>query len=152
MKGRTVSLACLAATALGLPAQVGGQQRTAATDRQALVALEHEWLGAEHDSATLTRILGDDFVHPLASGDFVTKSQHIGWVTRHRPPKPLRHRFGRLDVRLYGDVGIVNGVVVASDTSGKELDRTVFTDVFAYRDNRWVAINAQETPVAAARR
>ena len=31
-------------------------------------------------------------------------------------------------------------------------DRTVFTDVFAYRDGRWVAINAQETPVATLRR
>ena len=29
--------------------------------------------------------------------------------------------------------------------------RTVFTDVFAYRDGRWVAINAQETPVATPR-
>ena len=55
-------------------------------------------------------------------------------------------------MRLYGDVGIVNGIVVAADTSGKETDRTMFTDVFTYRDGRWVAITAQETPVATLRR
>jgi len=29
-----------------------------------------------------------------AGGDFVTKSQHIGWVTTHHPPRSLRHRLG----------------------------------------------------------
>jgi len=48
---------------------------------------------------------------------------------------------------LYGDVGIANGSVIATDASGKELDRTMFTDVFVYRDGRWQAINAQENSV-----
>jgi predicted GNAT superfamily acetyltransferase len=47
-------------------------------------------------------------------------------------------------VRVYGDCGIVNGIVVASDEHGQDLDRTIFTDVFAYREGRWQAVNAQE--------
>jgi hypothetical protein len=44
-------------------------------------------------------------------------------------------------------VGIVNGTVITSDGHGKEVDRTVFTDVFAYHDGRWQAVNAQENRV-----
>lgn len=133
-------------------ARAGAQQpRIPATDREALVSLENEWLTAT-DSVTLTRILGEDFVHPVPTGDFLTRSQHVRWFTTHPPPKSIRYRFARLDVRLYGDMGIVNGTVVAADTSGRELDRTVFTDVFAYREGRWVAVNAQETSVAQSRR
>jgi predicted GNAT superfamily acetyltransferase len=50
---------------------------------------------------------------------------------------------------MYGDVGIVNGIVVTSDAHGKDVNRTIFTDVFVYRDGRWQAINAQENKVEA---
>ena len=83
----------------------------------------------------------------MPSGDFLTKTEHIEWFTRHRPPAILRFSFGKLDVRLYGDIGIANGSVVTSDKNGKEIGRNVFTDVFAYRGGRWQAINGQETDV-----
>jgi hypothetical protein len=38
-------------------------------------------------------------------------------------------------------------MVIASDSAGKELDRTIFTDVFVYREGRWQAVNAQENRV-----
>jgi hypothetical protein len=44
-------------------------------------------------------------------------------------------------------VGIVNGSVIATNDSGKVLDRTMFTDVFVFRDGRWQAVNAQENKV-----
>ena len=121
-------------------------QRTAASDGEKLVALETEWVVA-HDAATLDRILAADFVHPVSAGVFLTKAEHIDWVTKHLPPADRKLRFDRLDVRLYGDVGIVTGMVVASDGGGKELERSVFTDVFAYREGRWQAVNAQENRV-----
>ena len=122
------------------------QRRSVDSDRQALIALENEWLVAR-EAATLDRILAEDFVHPVPSGDFLTKAQHIDWFKRHPPPANLKFAFGRLDVRLYGNVGIANGTVVTSDETGKELSRNVFTDVFAFRNGRWQAINAQETDV-----
>jgi hypothetical protein len=49
-------------------------QRTAASDRQELVALENEWVAA-HDAATLDRILAHDFIHPVSAGVFLTKAE-----------------------------------------------------------------------------
>jgi hypothetical protein len=135
-----------AVAGLEMQAAAKPPQRSAEQDRQILIALENEWLNAR-DAATLDRILAADFVHPVITGDFLTKSQHIDWVTRHPPPANIKWRFDRLDVRLYGDVGIANGTVVGTDEHGQEISRSVFTDVFANRDGRWQAINAQENPV-----
>ena len=52
-----------------------------------------------------------------------------------------------MQVRVYGDVGIVNGSVIATDNTGKELDRTMVTDVFVFRGERWQDVNAQENQV-----
>ena len=122
------------------------QQRSAQRDRQALIDLENEWLNA-NDGQTLDRILAFDFVHPVPTGDFLTKAQHIEWFTKRPRPTSLKPRFERLDIRLYGDVSIANGLVVTSDENGKEIGRNVFTDVFSYRNGRWQAINGQETDV-----
>ncbi len=46
-------------------------------DRDGLEAIERQWLASGHDSATLGRILAEDFVHPVAAGVFLTKAQHI---------------------------------------------------------------------------
>lgn len=121
--------------------------RTAAQDRQALITLENEWLSNEHNATKLESILAADFVHPVSTGDFLTKAQHIYYSSKYLPPANLKNRFDQMQVRLYGDIGIVNGVVVASDEHGQGVNKTVFTDVFAYRDGRWQAINAQENSV-----
>ncbi|HKW16540.1 MAG TPA: nuclear transport factor 2 family protein [Terriglobales bacterium] len=117
-----------------------------AKDRQAIIVLEQEWLHAR-DAATLNRILASDFVHVIPVDHFLTKQEHIDWVVQHPEPKDRHTRFDKLNVRLYGNVGIVNGSVIATDDSGKELDRTMFTDVFVFRDGRWQAVNAQENGV-----
>jgi len=116
-------------------------------DRRALIDLENSWLKSEHDGPALERILASDFVHPVVTGNFLTKEQHIYYSTKYLPPANLHNRFEDLKVRVYGIVGIVNGIVVTSDENGKEINRTVFTDVFAKRDGRWQAINAQENKV-----
>ncbi len=117
-------------------------------DRDELMAVENAWLAGEHDGATLERILADDFVHPVAAGVFLTKAQHIDWAVAHPPGTQVRQSFDQLRIRTYGDVGIVNGIVVATDRAGRQ-HRTVFTDVFARRNGHWRAVNAQENPVEA---
>ena len=141
-------------SAIALCAWAGGsslqpQGRTPEQDRAALVALENEWLANEHNAAVLERILASDFVHPLPTGDFVTKSQHIEFSAAHAPPANQKRRFDQMQVRVYGDVGIVNGVVVATEDTDKKVNRTIFTDVFVWRDGRWQAVNAQENAVKA---
>ena len=121
-------------------------------DSRALIEMENAWLKSEHDRATLERILASDFIHPVATGDFLSKEQHIYYSTKYLPPANLHNRFESLKVRIYDIVGIVNGLVVTSDENGKEVNRTVFTDVFAKRDGRWQAINAQENKVEQLQR
>lgn len=118
-------------------------------DEQSIRALEEQWLYAR-DAATLDRILADEFVHPVAQGIFLTKAEHIDWYVKHLPPPTRKTRFDQLRVRIYGDTAIANGIVIASNASGKDVDRSVFTDVFVYRDGRWQAVNAQENQVRSA--
>ncbi|PWT89900.1 MAG: hypothetical protein C5B55_10550 [Blastocatellia bacterium] len=115
--------------------------------KEALIELENSWLNAEHDPKSLDRILAPDFIHVVPTGDFLTKAQHIYYSSKRMPPTNLKHRFDKLTVRIYGDVGIVNGIVITSDENAKDVDRTIFTDVFAYRNGQWQAINAQENKV-----
>jgi uncharacterized protein DUF4440 len=120
--------------------------RSIENDKKDLAEVEEGWLHAR-DAATLDQILATDFVHPVAEGYFLSKQEHIAWFVKHLPPADRKTRFDHLQMRVYGDTGIVNGMVIATDASGKELSRTVFTDVFVYRDGRWRAVNAQENAV-----
>ena len=116
-------------------------------DQAALIALENEWLANLHNPTVLEKILASDFVHPLPTGDFVTKAQHIQFSSTHLPPPNRKQRFDQMRVRVYGDVGIVNGIVLTTDEQGREAERTIFTDVFVRRNRRWEAVNAQENAV-----
>lgn len=86
------------------------------------------------------------------TGNVLTKAQHIQVSSTHLPPSDLTKYFEDLQVRVYGDVGIVNGSVVATNKNGDIAAETVFTDVFVYRDGRWQAINAQENAVQLSAR
>lgn len=56
-------------------------------DRAALLAIEQQWLAGAGDAETLSRILADDFVHPVPTGDMLSKAQHIRWSSAHPPPR-----------------------------------------------------------------
>ena len=104
----------------------------------------------EHNAPELEHILAEDFLHPVVTGDVLTKAQHIQFSSTHLPPSDLTKHFEDLQVRVYGDVGIVNGLVVTTNKDGNSAGKTVFTDVFVYRDGRWQAINAQENAVQSS--
>jgi hypothetical protein len=123
------------------------QTHTTEQDHDAILALENEWLRSEHNAAALERILAPDFLHPVSTGDVLTKAEHIKFSSKRSPPAGVTKHFEGLHVRLYGDVGIVNGLVITTDKNGREVDKTVFTDVFVYREGRWQAVNAQENVV-----
>src|SRR5215470_7598326 len=129
---------------LWIPAAVSQTLRDPAKDRPAIRDLEEQWLHSEHDAAVLDRILASDFVHVVPFDHFLAKQEHIVWAVNHPDSMTLQKRFDKLNIRLYGDVAIVHGSVIASDVRGKELNRSMFTDVFVYRDGRWQAVNAQE--------
>ena len=129
------------------PPSGGDEGRNNNNDRDALVAIENEWLKNEHSAAELERILASDFLHPVVTGDVLTKAQHIEYSSKHPPPTDRISHFEDLQVRVYGNVGIVNGLVVTTNKEGNTVTKSVFTDVFVYRDGRWQAVNAQENAV-----
>jgi hypothetical protein len=145
MRGRMLCpAAALVAISLGSVTvdSLGG----AHNQNQTLVELENRWLEAEDDPSALESILADDFVHVLPFG-FVSKTEQLRYMRNHPPDqaRPARH-FEDLKVRIYGNAGIVNGIVASTTREGK-VQKTIFTDVFAYRDGKWQAVNAQELPL-----
>lgn len=132
-------------TSAGAHGTVAAQVADTVGARAELLRLESRWLAA-HDSATLARILAPDFVHPVASGDFLTRAQHIAWVVAHPPDTTIDRRLADMRVRLYGTTAIVTGTVIRS-RDGTEVGRNVFTDVFVRRAGRWRAVSAEETVV-----
>ncbi len=120
---------------------VFAQQGWSTSAQKAIANVELRWLQHIDDPAVLQSILADDFIHVLPSGS-ITKQQHIDYVKTHpRSPHETRS-FQNLTVRVYGDAGIANGIVDTTNASGTH--RTIFTDVFVKRDDRWQAVNAQE--------
>lgn len=110
--------------------------------RQALLDVENRWLPAEDNPDVQAEILAPDFVHVLPSG-MITKDEQIDYLRKHRGQSVQEPKhFEDLRVRVYGNVGIVNGAVVRGE--GATLRRTLFTDVFVYREGKWQAVNAQE--------
>ena len=120
---------------------------SAQKSEQELLELENHWLQVEDDPDALQAILASDFLHVVPVG-IITKDEQLSFMRKHpaHGRKAERH-FEDMHVRVYGTVGIVNGIVV--ETGGNTLvRRTLFTDVFAYRDGQWQAVNAQESPSA----
>jgi hypothetical protein len=130
------------------PASAATPNRSMTSDLQAIIALENQWIDAK-DAPTLDRVLADDFMHPVYTGDIINKAQNIDWLMKHPRPANRHARFARMEVRLFGDVGQAYGVVSVSDDTGSEVSRFMFTDVFAYRRGRWQAVSAEETVVVA---
>ena len=113
--------------------------------QEVIVQLENKWLAGEDDPAVLRSVLADDFVHVLPTG-FVTKREQIDYVRGHPGGHGEIKHFEDLRVRMLSNVAVANGTVVTSSANGK-IVKTLFTDVFAYRNGTWPAVNAQETPL-----
>jgi hypothetical protein len=108
------------------------------------------WMKAAGISAAMVETgEHDDFVHPVYTGNIISKAQNIDWLMKHPRPANRHARFARMDVRLFGDIAQAYGTVSVSDSTGSEVSRSVFTDGFVYRAGRWQAVSAQETVVAA---
>jgi len=143
-----VEIGAAAAVLIVATAISGSARRAVQGDRGELEAIEHQWLASEHDSTAPGRILAEGFLHPVPAGVFLTKAQHIDWAVRHPAPSGRHQRFDQLRSRTYGAVGVVTGLVISTDSDGRE-GRTVFTDVFVRRNGQWQAVNAQENAVPA---
>ncbi|MGH7635907.1 MAG: nuclear transport factor 2 family protein [Gemmatimonadaceae bacterium] len=123
-------------------------QSDTASAQRTIRAIEEQWL-ATSDSATLDRILAQDFLHVVGPGQTITKAQHIAWAVKHPRPSTRHARFDALVIRVFGDAAVATGTVAVADDATHTTSRDSFTDVFVYRDGSWRAVSAQETAAAA---
>ncbi len=113
-----------------------------------ITRVEARWLASLDNPDALESILADDFVHVLPTG-IITKREQLDYQRKHPPKYHPKRSFDAMSVRVYGDVAIANGAVLAVDErEGKR--KTYFTDVFVKRNGQWQAVNAQENTEPAS--
>ena len=144
----SLALVLLSAICLALGDQ---ESATSVKVEQELTQLEKDWSAAvlKHDTATIDRILADDYVGIDGRGIITTKALEIEEV---RPLKAgdsgppfmvLSETVTDMKVRSYGDFAIVNGRVIEKiDRNGQEAEiQYRRTTVWAKRDGRWQCVS-----------
>jgi ketosteroid isomerase-like protein len=116
-------------------------------DEAALVQLEQSWAQAleRHDSDAVACILADEFQDIDPDGNLRERAESLARIAHRRPG---RNQLSELYPHVYGEVGYVRGLNTVLDAEGKALARVRFTDIFVYREGRWLAVAAQESLVA----
>jgi Domain of unknown function (DUF4440) len=113
-------------------------------DGSALLQLERTWAKAleAYDQDALGCLLGDEFEDADIHGDLHNRGEMLARAAQR---KPSHNELSELSPHVQGDFGFVRGLDTVTDPQGKILAKVRFTDIFAYRDGRWVAVAGQET-------
>lgn len=117
---------------------------------QALIKLEREWAEAlvKADTATLDRLMADDWSMTTWDGQIRTKAQSIEEV-KSGVVKFEAANVDNLKVRTFGDVAVVTlGQTEQGKNKGKDSSgRFRYTDVWVKRNGRWQAVATHGTKV-----
>jgi len=116
---------------------------------QQVRAIEERWLAHVGEPEVVGAILADNFVHVLPSG-IVDKREHLQYLRDHPDAFPGRKHCAALRIRIYGQAAVATGIVSSQRDPGSADKLTAFTDVFVLRHRHWLAVSAQELPLAAA--
>jgi len=121
-----------------------GMTHASTSDMATLVALNDDYVRAvEHsDVRRFDEILAEDFLCSLPDGSLINREAFLLHVAE---PATIRNlRAHDVHVRLLGDVAIVHARTTFTTIKGEE-GASRYTDVWARRDGRWVAVAAQVT-------
>ena len=116
-----------------------------------LVAVEDEWARAivSNDAARIAGFTADDWV--IVSGSGVgTKEQFMSLVGSGALTHSAMERISDARVRVYGDTAVLTARMTnTAHYQGERFDADEWvTDLFVYRDGRWLCVLSQITPVA----
>lgn len=119
--------------------------------QQALMQLERDWSAAylKHDTATVGRILADEYVGIDGRGIITNKAQEIEEAEAPKPGSQVQpfvvldESVTDLKVRVYGNVAVVNGRVVEKiRNKGSEAEiQYRRTTVWVKRQGRWQCVS-----------
>jgi ketosteroid isomerase-like protein len=113
-----------------------------ADDLSVLVQLNQDYIDAVRTSNVprFDEILGDDFLCTLADGTLVDRRAFLAQAGQPTTARNLEAHDVR--VRLFGDAAVVHAATTFTHPDGRP-GRGRYTDVWARRDGRWVAVAAQ---------
>jgi len=118
-------------------------------EEQALTKIQHEWAEAriKGDSSYTRSIEADDCTIVWPDGSIVNKRADLQTMT---DIKFSEFKIQNLQVRLYGDTGIVVGEGAIKAHKGKQDligGKFVWTDTFVKQGGQWKVVASQITPV-----
>jgi len=118
-------------------------------EEQALTKIQHEWAEAriKGDSSYTRSIEADDCTIVWPDGSIVNKRADLQTMT---DIKFSEFKIQNLQVRLYGDTGIVVGEGAIKAHKGKQNligGKFVWTDTFVKQGGQWKVVASQITPV-----
>jgi ketosteroid isomerase-like protein len=136
---------CLAFLALSsLPLLAAPCPAPQAKDGNALIQLEKSWATAleAHDADAVGCILAEEFQDADPNGKLHGRAETLAQIPHRRPGKNI---LSELDPHVFGDFGYIRGLATLVDGQGKTLAQVRFTDIYVYRDQRWLAVAGQES-------
>jgi ketosteroid isomerase-like protein len=115
-----------------------------AKDDHALIELEQAWAQAleAHDADAVACILAEEFQDADPNGALHGRTETLAQIPHRRPGKNI---LSELDPHRFGDFGYIRGLATLVDAQGKTVARVRFTDIYVYRDRRWLAVAGQES-------
>lgn len=121
-----------------------------ADDEQALIKIQHEWAEAriKGDSSYTRRLEAENCTVVWPDGSIVNKQEDLKSMTGNIVFTEFK--IDNLQVRLYGETGIVVGQGTLKAHEGKQSlvgGEFVWTDTFIKRGGAWKVIASQVTPV-----
>jgi len=118
-----------------------------AKNGDALVEVEQTWAKAleKKDVGTVSCILAEEFQDIEPDGEVRDRASSLEHIAHRRPGS---NRLSELTPHVYGEVAYVRGLNTVVDADGKSLARVRFTDIFVYREGRWLAVAGQESLVS----
>ena len=121
---------------------------------ETLKQIEMDWANAvkNKDTATLDRILADDWVGIMPDGKGYAKAVVIANVKSGKATLSSI-TLDQMTVRVYGNTAVVTGNYVETSTyEGKDTSgRYAWTDVFVkQKDGSWKAVASHNSPITAS--
>jgi hypothetical protein len=120
-----------------------------AKDAHALIQLEQAWAQAleAHDADAVGCILAEEFQDADTNGKLHGRAETLAQIPHRRPGKNI---LSELDPHTFGEFGYIRGLATLVDGQGKTRARVRFTDIYVYRDQRWLAVAGQESLLSEA--
>jgi len=115
-------------------------------DESTLLRLEQTWAKAleTRDEATVACLLAPEFEDADVYGAVHQRDKMLAHIQNRKPS--LNH-LEDMHAHIYGDAACVRGLNRVTYSSGKELAKVRFTDIFVYRGGTWQAVAGHETLV-----